>query len=348
MTGATVTTTMARWRWPALGAALAAASLLLTIVDATAALGGWLVAFAFCSAVPIGALLLLMMMHLIPGSWSETLLAPARACSALSGFLPLAFLPVMIGLSALYPWANDSGDYLSPLFFYLRTLAFFGIVLALAWMVLTTARPGPVAAAGLVALVPLHTMIAVDWLMTLEPDFHSSGFGLYVLSIQMTIALCVLVAMHLATTRKARRVAMLGALLISALLCGIYFAFMQYFIIWSGNLPEGAAWYAKRGVGLWTAALYVSGALQMAPLLLLMFAPIRTDRRWLLALLAAVLLSKAIELAWIVLPALPANTGIASIAMVLALAGMGVLAAQTLPVATGLLDRLRRQAGEQS
>lgn len=332
-----------RYRWPVLGGALVVAWLVLAFVDAQAALGGWLVAFVLWSALPIGALLLLMMMQLIPGPWGAALRGPARAAVVLLVAVPVLFLPIMSGLSTLYPWAAGGARYLSALWFDLRSLGFFALLGVLAWLVLTLARPGPVAAAGLIVLVPLHTIVAVDWLMALEPEFHSSGFGLYILSIQMTIGLCFLIVVVLREARAEQRVAMLGGLLLAALLCGLYFGFMQFFVIWSGNLPEGAAWYEERGVGLWKAALYVSGALQMAPTALLMLAPIRTDRRWILGLAAAVLAAKALELAWVALPALDTNVWLSVVGTFLAVASVGFLVPACWALAVTMLHRLERR-----
>jgi hypothetical protein len=182
----------------------------------------------------------------------------------------------------------------------------------------------PAASAGLIAFVLLNTAVSVDWLMSLEPEFRSSGFGLYVLSVQCTIALSLLLVMP-STAPGGVRDGTLGALLLTALLLWAYFAFMQYLVIWSGNLPQGAEWYKRRGSGGWAAVEYALAVLQLAPAFLLGFPPVRRSRTWLAACAYAVLVGKALEISWLVLPATGSGP-LAIAAAVLAFVGLGVLA----------------------
>jgi hypothetical protein len=77
---------------------------------------------------------------------------------------------------------------------------------------------------------------------------------------------------------------------------------MQYVIIWSGNLPKVVAWYQHRGTGLWSVAEIIMCALGLAPMLLLFLPAARRSSAWLCALSGAVLLGKAVEVAWLVMP----------------------------------------------
>jgi hypothetical protein len=214
--------------------------------------------------------------------------------------------------------------------FPLRSVLFFVSAGVLAVLLLTRPVLGvPLSSGGLVVFVLFDTTIVIDWLMSLEPDFHSSGFGLYGLAIQMTIALCVMVLLRLGASDAGENNGVLGGLLIMALLTCIYLAFMQFFITWSDNLRDGVRWYEERGKGLWTAILYISGACHLVPLFLLFFSPIRQGRKWLMGLSLVILLGKALEIMWLVLPvALNLAVGLASAA--LAFAGIVLLAA-TLP-----------------
>jgi hypothetical protein len=317
------------------GAAACMAALALILVEPRGALGGWLVGFTFWSSVPVGALGLLMMMKVIPGPWREEL---APWAERLLFFLPLAgvaVLPILIGERELYSWARlplhgYRAVYLSMWSFPLRSVLFFVSAGVLAVLLLTRPVLGvPLSSGGLVVFVLFDTTIVIDWLMSLEPDFHSSGFGLYGLAIQMTIALCVMILLRLGASDAGENNGVLGGLLIMALLTCIYLAFMQFFITWSDNLRDGVRWYEERGKGLWTAILYISGACHLVPLFLLFFSPIRQGRKWLMGLSLVILLGKALEIMWLVLPvALNLAVGLASAA--LAFAGIVLLAA-TLP-----------------
>src|SRR3546814_15087988 len=83
---------------------------------------------------------------------------------------------------------------MSPFPFILRTLLLFG---GLGWALwaLITRRGSAVAitSAGLIFLMIMNSMVLVDWVVSLDASFHSSGFGLYAMSIQFTVALMIAV-----------------------------------------------------------------------------------------------------------------------------------------------------------
>ncbi|WP_027133218.1 hypothetical protein [Geminicoccus roseus] len=335
------------------GLAACALALLGALWAPEAALSGWLAAYVFWSAVPVGALGLLMMMRLIPGAWADELSLPAEACMLLAPLAVAAVLPVLLGMDMLYPWTAGVEAkgmrplYLTSWFFILRTASFWAVVgLLLALLLLRRAWSTPVASGGLILFVLFGTTMAVDWLMSLEPDFHSSGFGLYVLSIQLTLALAVLIPVRLLRSAPPGRPAVLGGLLLTAILLWVYFAFMQYFIIWSGNLPPGVQWYATRATPVWNGAAQASAALQLLPALLLLFPLVRQSRVWLLVLCALVLAGKALEILWLVLPATDSGGMMAPFAFLLAWLGLGALSLAGLVLALPLARRLRQVAGQ--
>jgi hypothetical protein len=336
-------------RWLLAGLGGCALALLLMLFDARAALVGWLAAFVLWSSVPIGALVLLPMLRLIPGAWREELELPAQAMSFLLPLVLLAALPILLGAGVLFPWANVPREgfqdiYLTRGFLAVRTLLFFGALGTIA--VLLPTRPASstlVASAGLIVVVLLDTLFAVDWIMSLEPDFHSSGFGLYVLSIQVTTALPVLIALRLLTGGAHARHGILAGLLLTALLFWAYFAFMQYVIIWSGNLPHQVAWYQHRGTGLWSAAMIATGLLSLAPACLLLLPVARHRGAWLCALAGVVLAGKAIEVAWLVMPPY-ATLAITLPAALLALGGLGAASVAILGMAPARFWRAAAKA----
>jgi hypothetical protein len=175
--------------------------------------------------------------------------------------------------------------------------------------------------------MPLHSLVAVDWLMSLDPAFHSSGFGLYLLSVQALTAFAVLLLARLARSKGSPDP--LGALFLLALLCWIYFAFMQFLVAWSTNLPDGAAWYLRRTTGWWAAVFPLVALLHAIPTLLLLFRPFRASRAALAGFAGLVLLGKALESAWLVLPEGPAGLLpiVIAVAALVGLGGLGLAAA---------------------
>ncbi|HZP98258.1 MAG TPA: hypothetical protein VFB13_01890 [Reyranella sp.] len=313
------------------GAAGCAASLLTIFAAPRAALAGWLAAFAFWSALPIGSIGLLMMMWVIPGAWRQELAPLAERTSTLLALAAVAVLPILLGAGALYDWVHQPAHgyraiYLSWPAFALRTIAFFLCLGALTLRLLgRPGRAGALSAGGLILYLLLATTIAVDWLMSLDPEFHSSGFGLYIVCIQMVSALAFMIACRLMGRDAESRNGLLGALLLCGLLFWAYLAFMQYFIIWSNNLSPTVHWYQQRAEGGWSLAEYAIGASGLGPAFLLLFTPIRNGARWLVGLSLVVLAGRALEVAWIVLPTLHEHWAIAWISTLLAFAGLGAL-----------------------
>ena len=309
------------------GAIACFAALLIALIDPRAALTGWLAAAASIAGLPAGALILLLMTALIAGRWREELRGPARLLGALWPLAALAFVPVLVGMAAIYPWFGAvphsafAGFWLNPLFFAARTIAWF----VLGWFV--AARAGGdvsegFAAGMLIVLVLGDNFVGSDWLMTLDPKFASSGFGLQVISFDMTFALAAMMLLRLAAGR-VRYAGVLGGLLLTLLLLWAYFQFMPFLIIWSGNLPENVGWYVVRESTASVVAIVAAAVLGGVPLFALLAPQVRESKRWLGWCAVAVLIGKAIEFAWLTLPG---RGWLVLPAWLLSLAGLGCLA----------------------
>ena len=308
------------------GALAALVALLLAFLAPRDALTGWLGAAATLEGLPIGALVLLLMMRLVKGRWTEDLRPPARLLGALWPLAGLAFVPVLAGMAAIYPWFGApphspfAGVWLNPLFFVVRTVGWF----VLGWWVAGRAAGeiGEGFAAGmLIALTLWANFVDSDWLMTLDPIFASSAFGAQVLCFDVCTALAVMILLRLAAG-PLRHPGVVGAMLLTMLLFWGYFQFMPFLIIWSGNLPESVRWYAVRATPGWQIELAVASLLGAVPLLALFAPQVRKSARWLGRCAAAVLAGKALEFAWL---ALPGHGWLATVAWLLALAGLGCL-----------------------
>jgi hypothetical protein len=288
------------------GLALSAVALLLVIAAPAEALRAWLAAAFLWSGLPLGSLGLLMVMRLVGGRWDEAL-PPFLEAGALTLPVSLAtLLPVFVGLPLLYPWAGQTlpgfqGWWLTPLGFVARTLLLYlGMGVALWALVARRGSAVAISSAGLLFLLPMMTFVAVDWLLSFEPTFHSSGFGLYAVSIQFTVGLMISVALLLHSQPAHTRA--LAPIMITLILVWLYLAFTHYIIIWSGNLAELVGWYKVRGQDGWGAAYAFAALVETVAFLVLIFPAPRRSARALRALAAAMLAGKFVEAAWLVLP----------------------------------------------
>lgn len=324
------------------GAALCAVALVI-VLRQPPALVGWLAAATFWAGLPLGALCLALAMRLIPGPWREELGAPLDTMALLSPLSLIAFLPVLAGPGSIYGWMDRDAVYMSRWFFSGRSATFLvSAGLLAAFLLRRQCRASAVAVAGMIAFVLADTAIAVDWLMSLDRSFHSSGFGLYALSIQTTSALAAGMLLRLRNRAAPPRSDLHGALLLTLLLLWIYFAFMQYFIVWSGDQPHGVAWYLRRAQGAWLAMAWVAGTLGILSCILLLFPPIRSSRPWLVMLASLALAGRALETAWLAVPSAPATAAsTAAVVAGLAFTGLGALFLAALGAAGPYAERWR-------
>src|SRR5260370_21350700 len=115
-------------------------------------------------------------------------------------------------------------------------------------------RMQKLSAAGLLGYGLTITFASFDWLMSLEPHWYSTIYGVLILGGQGLSALAFLIIMlaWLSARPPLDRIVVpahfhdLGNLMLAFVMLWAYFSFSQYLIIWSGNLPEEIAWYLHR------------------------------------------------------------------------------------------------------
>ncbi len=323
-----------------IGAGLVLVILVNLFIMPVDALRAWLAATFLWSGVPVGSLALLMMIKLIGGRWGHSLSPTLEAGALTLPIIAAAAVPLIIGMRWLYPWATQTapgfkGAWLAPLPFAVRAVLLFAGAGALLWLLVARRLPAAaLAAAGLCFLVPMMSLVAVDWLVSLDRDFHSSGFGLYAWSIQFCVALSV--ATWILLGRQPKRTATLGALLLAVTLISLYLAFTSYFIIWSGDLAPLVGWYAVRGTAGWGAAYAVVIGIELIALVALFFRAVRVSPRLLRGIAGGLIVAKTVESAWIVLPQGERIELHSSFLFLLAAIGLGLI---TVSAQNVLLDR---------
>lgn len=302
-----------RLGWGALAVGLLATAGLIAggIVRPEQAAGGYIAALAAWAGVPLGALALLMGFRLAGGDWSVVVERPLAGARRTVPILALLFLPVPFLLPLAYPWARvgwtDANPvrvlYLDASFFTARLAAFLAIWVGLAWW-LGRSRGALPAVAGILVWVPTVSLAGVDWLLSRDPGFRSAGFGPIFVTHQIVAAYAfALLVAPLHHVPKAD-CGVLGGLLLAAVCGWFYFGYMQYLVVWMGDLPHLAVWYIDRqanGWGwAWGGVVALNGAI---PFLLLLTAGARGNPAVLKTLAAGILLARLVECAWFVLPA---------------------------------------------
>lgn len=356
----------------------------------TAALQSWLVAFLFWIGLALGSLAIVMLHHLVGGAWGFLIRRPAEAAASLLPAFLVAFLPIGLGLGALYPWAEAGAakthphlaykieHYLNAPFFWVRALVYFTVWSVLAFLMYrgsakqdSTEDPKPserlqgLAGPGLVLFFFTVTFAAIDWAMSLEPEWYSTIYGAMLFTGMALSALAglIIVASLLARAGAVKDLSGpgvfhdLGNLMLAFTMLWAYTSFSQYLIIWSGNLAEEVPWYLRRSEGFWRL---IAIALMIfhffTPFFILLFRENkrRADR---ISRVAAVILAvHLLDLVWLVLPSTPAAVGPGDLALIPAFLGLGGLfvalflrrleALPLVPVHDPLLANLHLHAAE--
>ncbi len=165
--------------------------------------------------------------------------------------------------------------------------------------------------AGLPVLAVTASFAGFDWLMSLEPHWASTMFGVYfwAQSLVSSLAALIVVALVLRGTGWLRQTITvehlhdLGKLLFGFVVFWTYIAFSQYFLIWYANLPEETSWYIAHRMGTWNT---LSWALCFGhftvPFFLLLFRKTRRDPFWLGFLAVWVLVFHYLDLFWVIMP----------------------------------------------
>ena len=271
-----------------------------------------------CINLTLGCLLLAMVVLLVRGAWQPLLLPGLRlGAKGVPLIVPL-LLPVLFGVRLIYPWADDTapgfrGVWLSPLGFSLRSLIYGVIWWAMQrWVVRGPQGFYPVA---VIVQVLIVSLAAVDWLMSLQPDFFSSLFGLLQIARQMLdgLAFAGLIAL---LTQAGLRLDILRGVLVAALAFWLYLHAVHYLIIASVNLPHEAQWYLLRQQGSWSP-LTIGLMSAQGFCLLWLASPLGLWRRSLQWACGLILLLGALEALWMSLPSLPAMAGVAPLALAL-------------------------------
>jgi hypothetical protein len=297
----------------------------------------WLVGFLFCLGLSMGSLALLMLQHMSGGQWG---LVSRRVLEAGSRNLPLVllmFLPLLLGLPRLYRWAQPEHaadaiiqmkePYLNVPFFLGRAALYFAIWLLCSWLLnkwsaaqdreevaLTeadTRRFRVVSAPGLLVYVITMTFASVDWIMSLDPHWYSTIFGLILVAGQGLAGLALVIAVLAmvwetepqATYYRPGQLLDLGKLLLAFVMLWAYFSFSQFLIIWAGNLPEEIPFYVARLNGGWQ---YISVVLLLGhfalPFVLLLSRDLKKRPRLLAQVAIFILLMRVVDLVWLVEP----------------------------------------------
>ncbi|HMC10512.1 MAG TPA: hypothetical protein VKH44_04450, partial [Pirellulaceae bacterium] len=243
----------------------------------------YLTAFMYWLGMALGCLVAAMVHGMTGGAWGRAIRRVVEAGYQTLPLMALLFVPLWLGVARIYEWADPAivrehevlarkAGYLNVAGFQVRAIIYFIVWIAIL-LVLNFSSPSAdrrtdsprvrrlqtCSGLGFIAFGFTFTLAAVDWLMSLEPEWYSTMYGLIHIAGQavsgLSLALIVVVALgefepwsRIVTPVRLND---LGSLLLAAVMFWAYVSYFQYLVIWSGNLPEENVWYVHRSQRGW-------------------------------------------------------------------------------------------------
>jgi hypothetical protein len=304
--------------------------------DPTQVFRSYLMAYAFWLDFALGCLALSLIQFMTGGAWGLAIRRIVEAGARTMPLMALLFIPICFGLPRIYVWAQPEVVAQDPLLqhksLYLNSAGYIirAVVYFVAWCGLAyylghwsaeQDRSGDprllgklqrLSIGGGVLLGLTASFAAIDWLMSLEPDWYSTVYGAIVawgtVLTSMCFAIVVLILLAgrppLARLISPRLLNELGSLLLAFLILWSYMAYFQYLLIFAGNLNEEIPWFLRRTTGEWLpiALIVVFGTFAI-PFFLLLFRDLKRNPRTLAAIAAILLITRPIDMFWLVKPA---------------------------------------------
>ena len=322
------------------GVVLVLATLAGLAIDPQHAMFSYLVAYAYWAGIGMASVLLLMIFHAFGAKWMVVLRRPLEAMATTVILFAVLFIPIIVGLKHLYIWVEPPATlgrealkvlahkqpYLNQTFFVVRTAFYFLWLIVIStrlfgWStqqdqsgVVDLTRKQRLLGTGALPLTALvFTFAAFDWLMSLNPLWFSTIFGVYYFAGSFVSVFSILSIAILRARGKDQfgdyvsieHTHNVGKLMLSFTAFWGYIAFSQFMLIWIANLPEEIPFFAVRlkGEWAWVGVLMIFGQF-FIPFGALLSRSLKRDPRKLARVAVWILAIHFVDIYWLILPTL--------------------------------------------
>jgi hypothetical protein len=295
----------------------------------------YLFGYIFWIGITLGCLGILMLHHLVSGSWGFVIQRITEAGTKTSTLMAVLFLPLLVGLTHIYHWSRPGGvmggeimrfksAYLSVPGFVVRAAIYFALWIGISrllsrWSKRQDQTADPrltrsarlLSAPGLIAYVLTATFASIDWVMSLDPRWYSSIYGMvFVVGQALSSLALAIIAISLLARYSPfdgiltrRHFHHLGNMLLAFTMLWAYMAFSQLIIIWSGNLPDENFWYINRlGRGWKFVAAFLIVGHFFVPFLVLLSRRAKQSARSLTLIASLLLVMRVVDDYWLIVP----------------------------------------------
>jgi hypothetical protein len=297
------------------------------VISLDSFLRGYLIAYMFWTGLSLGCLALLMVQYLSGGLWGLVIRRVLEAGAKQLPLMAVLFLPILFLRHHLYEWMEHPVQkaqwYLNTPNWIFRYVLYF-VIWILLLKVLTSwgdrldrpvtgrvPRFQPLSGAGIVLYSLTTSFAAVDWVMSLDPHWGSTIYGMIFMVGQGLSAFCFSIVMLTVLTRfrpydtivKPMQFHDIGKLTLAFVMLFAYFSFSQWLIIWSGNLPEEISWYLQRIRGAWGYVILAIVLFHFAlPFAMLLSRELKRAGRRLFGLALLLMVMRVVDIYWYVVP----------------------------------------------
>jgi hypothetical protein len=323
-----------------IGAVFAVIAVVLAIKQPEEFYRAYLLGFMCWLGVALGSMAILMIRHLTGGGWGTVIRRILGGAMRTVPLLAILFIPVIFGIRRLYIWAQPLGNiedkhlrehlerltqtYLTVNGFVIRAIFYFAVwnllsFLLSKWSKETDQPNAPdnsgrfkaVSGPGLILYGFTISFAAIDWIMSLDPSWISTIFGLIVLIGEVLSAMCFAVVVERILFNYKPMSEMLtpdfvhdhGKWILVFIMVWAYFNFSQWLIIWAGNLPAEITFYLRRLNGGWGWIGLILVLFHFAvPFTILLSRPFKRDIRRLVWVAVLLILMGYFDLFWIIEP----------------------------------------------
>ncbi|MBX3044589.1 MAG: quinol:cytochrome C oxidoreductase [Candidatus Kapabacteria bacterium] len=301
-----------------------------------------IIVFLWLFSVGFGALFFVALEHIVGADWSVPFRRITEILAGVVFIVPIIAIPLFLNLDQIFTWMNPEvlnadkyvkgkAPYLNESFFIIRNVAIFALMAVFFFLFTfrsfkqdTNKNPKSSKTSAKISAIffPIFaisiTVIGMDWMMSLEPKWFSTIFGVYYFagSLLATLAVLTFVVITLKENGYLSKYITedhyynLGGLMFAFTNFWAYIAFSQFLLIWYANIPDETLWYMDRSEGGWLilslGLIFIRFGI---PYLALVTRPSKSNPFRLKIIAVWVFLAHYYDLYWMIMPEYAKRSG---------------------------------------
>jgi hypothetical protein len=313
------------------------------MIDKERSLYAYLFSFISILSIVLGCMIFVLLQHVTRAGWSVVIRrVPEVAMNTIPLFFIL-FIPIALFSGDIFPWShishedavlNAKAPYLNKTFFYIRSFFYFVV-----WFIISrwffnksisqddskreeeSRKIWKFSGPSIILFGLTTTFASFDWIMSLQPHWYSTIFGVYYFSGSIIAGMCFLTLLYLLIQKSGLLLRVvtkehyqdLGKLIFGFIIFWAYIAFSQFILIWYANIPEETEFYMHRLGNGWEYLTWIIPLIHFfIPFFLLMSKHLKRNNLIIGFICIYILLVHFIDMYWLVMPNMGLHSAINS------------------------------------